>query len=357
MFRLTAFVTVLALLASTAQAVTIETVPVGDPGNAGELSGEGAGGSGPDRISGAVDYVYMIGKYEVTAGQYTEFLNAVADEDTYGLYNPLMYTNAWGCKIRRTGAPGSYEYLVDADGDGNEDAEWVNRPVNYVSWGDAGRFANWLHNGQPTDAQGPSTTEDGSYFMNGATSNADLLAVTRKPGATWAIPSEDEWYKAAYYDPDKLGGAGYWDYPTQSDTAPTAEAPAGTDLVHGSANYYDGGYVDPIHYSTEVGAYDAMDLGEYVSDSAYGTFDQGGNMWEWNEAILFDARGLRGASAGDVASWMIASTRFYESGINATLEGYGGGLRVVVPEPSTLALLAMGAVGLLAYVWRRRRAF
>ena len=65
--------------------VVIEFVPVGNPGNAGELSGLGAGGYGPDRICGAVDYAYNIGKYEVTAGQYCEFLNAVAATDACGL--------------------------------------------------------------------------------------------------------------------------------------------------------------------------------------------------------------------------------------------------------------------------------
>ncbi|MCX7428293.1 MAG: hypothetical protein NTW96_22020 [Planctomycetia bacterium] len=49
----------------TAQAVDIEFVTVGDPGNVGELSGGGAGGSGVDRICGAVDHVYQIGKYEI----------------------------------------------------------------------------------------------------------------------------------------------------------------------------------------------------------------------------------------------------------------------------------------------------
>ncbi|HOW71077.1 MAG TPA: hypothetical protein PKY77_10790 [Phycisphaerae bacterium] len=72
---------VVGLLASTAVAVNIETVPVGDPGNAGELSGLGAGGDGPDRICGSVGYTYSIGKYEVTAGQYCEFLNKVATTD------------------------------------------------------------------------------------------------------------------------------------------------------------------------------------------------------------------------------------------------------------------------------------
>ncbi len=39
---------------------------------------------------GEVDHNYAIGKYEVTAGQYTEFLNAVAKDDPNNLYNPMM---------------------------------------------------------------------------------------------------------------------------------------------------------------------------------------------------------------------------------------------------------------------------
>ena len=83
---------------------------VGNPGNAGELSGSGAGGYGPDAIVGAVDYAFRMGKFEVTAGQYTEFLNAVAATDTYGLYNTSMWSDSWGCKIQRGGSAGSYNY-------------------------------------------------------------------------------------------------------------------------------------------------------------------------------------------------------------------------------------------------------
>ena len=100
-------------------------------------------------------YAYQIGKYEVTAGQYTEFLNAVADSDTYGLYSTLMGDILnYGANIQRTGSSPNYSYSVAAD--------WANRPVNYVSFWDAARFANWLHNGQPTGPQGPGTTEDGA---------------------------------------------------------------------------------------------------------------------------------------------------------------------------------------------------
>ena len=109
--------------------VVMETVTVGNPGNPGELSGQGAGGEGPDAIVGGVDYIYGISKFEVTAGQYTDFLNAVAAEDTYGLYSTLMWTDSYGCKIERAGSSGSYTYIIDRD--------WADREVNYVSWVDA----------------------------------------------------------------------------------------------------------------------------------------------------------------------------------------------------------------------------
>jgi hypothetical protein len=40
-----------------------------------------------------------------------------------------------------------------------------NKPVNYVPFLDSLRFANWLHNGQPTGAQDNTTTENGAFTI------------------------------------------------------------------------------------------------------------------------------------------------------------------------------------------------
>ncbi len=166
--------------------VVNETATVANPGNAAEPSGECIpGGYGPCCECGAVDYSCQIGKYEVTAGQYTRFLNAAAATDTYGRYSMEM-TDPWcGCNVQRGGSPGTYSYSVAGD--------WAERPVNFVSWGDAARFCNWLHNGQPVGPQDLGTTEDGSYYLNGATSNAALMAVVREEDATWVIPVGLRW--------------------------------------------------------------------------------------------------------------------------------------------------------------------
>ena len=131
------FIVVFAI-ATSVPAATIELVTVGNPGNAPDAPFD-------NKQRGAVEYEYQIGKYEITAGQYTEFLNAVAKDDPNQLYYDLMgdpTEPTRGVNIQRTGTAPNYSYSVAPD--------WANRPVNYVSFWDAARFANWLHNGQPT---------------------------------------------------------------------------------------------------------------------------------------------------------------------------------------------------------------
>jgi len=303
-----AVVVFVAALDSTGLArVNILTVPVGNPGNAGD------GGR-----RGAVSYEYNIGKYEVSNAEYCELLNAVATEgDPHGLYDPDMgggWYNIGG---------------ISRGGSGTSGDPWVystrsnraNRPVNYVSWGSAARFANWLHNGQPVGTQDLDTTEDGAYYLNGATGDPGLLAVVREADWKWAIPTEDEWYKAAYHKNDGVTG-NYWKYPTGSDTAPTSEPPGGADMINGSANYRDGDRPDPTYYTTECGAYTAK-----PSDSPYGTFDQGGNLSEWNEAIDQGAyRVLRGGAYGSDDHHLRSQHRW---AFHPAFGGAGIGFRIV----------------------------
>ena len=107
---------------------------------------------------GSVAYDYRIGTTEVTNAQYVDFLNAVAATDPYGLYNTSMGSDTRG-GITRSGSgtiPDPYIYSVKADavgqGPGGSDYAYADKPVVYVSWGDAARFSNWLNNGQPTRA-------------------------------------------------------------------------------------------------------------------------------------------------------------------------------------------------------------
>jgi formylglycine-generating enzyme len=321
--------------------VVFNTVPVGNPGNAPDTRYATPG-------YGAVSYRYDIGQYEVTTAEYCSFLNAVAASDTYGVYSPYMDTvaSAYGCNIKRSGGPGFYTYTV-GNGSPTDVTNWANRPVNWVSWGDAARFANWMSNGQPTGPQNAATTEDGSYALNGATSDADLLAVTRKPNARWVIPTEDEWYKAAYHKNDGTTG-NYWEFPLSSDSIPSNVL---IDPDPGnSANFFSSQSGMP-HYTigapywrTPVGAFEN-------SDSPYGTFDQGGNLWEWNESdVSASYRGIRGGSFWTADSNTLAA--WSRGGWYPSVESFNYGFRVaLVPEPATLTLLALGGLAVL----RRRR--
>jgi hypothetical protein len=242
-----------------------------------------------------------------------------------------------------------------------------------------------------------------------------LSAINRNTGATYAIPSENEWYKAAYY---KGGGtnAGYWTYPTQSNTAPGNALPD----TGNNENLND---ADPTNYLTPVGAYSA-------SPGPYGTYDMGGDVFQWNEAQIwcsygYYGGGLRGgcfavgadatassyrppywfrATTGgsefgfrvvslasvplpgdangdgrvDINDLTIVLTNFGQTGcvwsqgcmdgdptgtvdlndLTIVLANFGktsGAGIAAVPEPSALVLIGLGVVGLIACTCRRRR--
>ncbi|MDG2383221.1 MAG: SUMF1/EgtB/PvdO family nonheme iron enzyme [Pirellulaceae bacterium] len=276
---------------------------------------------------GAVGYEYRISATEVTNSEYAAFLNAVAGTDTYSLYKSSMSDSSVG--ISQNGSPGNFIYSVNSGRGEN--------PVGYVDFYDALRYTNWLHNGM-----GNGDTENGAYTITdeGITNNS----ITRNAGATWFLPSEDEWYKAAYYDPTLNSNAGgYFDFATRSDVAPIAEAPEGGT---NSANYNN-----LIGNTTAVGAYTS-------ALSPYGTYDQSGNVWEWNEAIIPEGdRGFRGGSWYTDYTFLSSSDR---SSAHPGSEYGSDGFRVAslsspasVPEPGSLAVWAvLGGIGLC---WRRRR--
>jgi len=223
----------------------------------------------------------------------------------------------------------------------------------YVSWFDAARFANWMHNGQ-----GSGSTETGAYtLVDGQTSGT---APAKNPGAQFYIPTENEWYKAAYYSPVlNSGSGGYYTYATQSNTPPG-------NIIGGGANQAN--YNNDTYSVTGVPFYDSnqnylTDVGAFTdSASFYGTFDQSGNVYEWNDldGTSGSSRGFRGGYWSDNAFLLSSSSRFT---LDPSFENdsiFGGGFRLAspVPEPATLGMASGGLLfaGGWWFLKRRRRA-
>lgn len=274
----------LGLSGSAAAEGELAWVGIGKPGNAADATG-----------FGAVAYAYAIGVHEVTNAQYAEFLNAVASvSDGYGLYNRMMGDGPHG-GIQRSGKPRQHRYSAKPGAE--------RKPVNYVSIFDAMRFANWLHNGRPTGEQDARTTEDGAYAMQGM-----FEAGPRKPDARFFLPSEDEWYKAAYFD---AAAGRYFAFPAGSDERPYCDVPGEKPNTANCANV--------MGAPTDVGAYRA-------SPSPSGTFDQGGNVWEWDESQQEGMlRGTRGGGFNNPAAGLAAAVR---NGIIGTNEKFTIGFRL-----------------------------
>lgn len=259
------------------------TVAVGKPGNAADSNG-----------FGAVAYEYKIGKFEVTNEEYCAFLNAAAKNDAYELYDGRMGDQYGG--ILRSGEAGGFSYSVK-DGMGK-------KPVNYVTWMSCIRYANWLTNGG-----GSGDTESGSYIIKWGqvTPPNHATLATGKP-MKWAIPTENEWYKAAYFDPEKPGGPGYWPYACKGGSAPQCNINTDTP--------------------TDVGNFKS-------SPSPWGTFDQNGNVWEYNETMNGDKVGVRGGSffMHDKDAYLLSSTRYDDYGKKVPNYGF----RVVALGSGTAA--------------------
>jgi len=218
-----------------------------------------------------------------------------------------------------------------------------DKPLIFVSFSSAMRFTNWLHNGQPSGGGG---TETGVYTIT------DGISENRASDAKYFIPTEDEWYKAAYYDPvnaaaDGNGTVDYWLYATQSDTAPTvAAANSAGDISNPGTNVanYDGGAGWNGHNDgnvTTVGSAGAS------NESFYGTSDQSGNVWEFNETLFGSSRGLRGGSWNFGENELRSSSMWFNFPISGANVAVGFRVASPIPEPASAVLLALGAPLLL----------
>ena len=316
-------------LGSLVNAEPIEWVTVGDPGNTADTTGYGA-----------VATSFQIMKYELTNQQYTDFLNSVAATDTYSLYNANMGIDARG-GITRSGSSGSFTYAVKTN--------MGDKPVIYVSWFDAARVANWYQNG----ATSSSSTETGAYTLVSGQTTGTAPAVNL--GATFYIPTEDQWYKAAYY---KGGGtsAGYWDYATQSDAVPTTVTADSTGIGSAGSTGNFANYDQDADWNSQNG--NVTTVGTNGGPSAYGAFDMTGNVFEWND--LTGAAGSRGQRGGNYRGTTASLSSSFSNTLGAPIEGNNFGFRLASPvggpsdvpeiDPNgvTAALgLIVGGLGLL----------
>jgi len=265
------------------QGIDIDFVTIGNPGNPGDTRAE-ANPTG----CGAVGYTYQLGQYEITNGQWDSFVTAAGAP---------------------TGNPSdAYDESADWTGD--------NIPIDELRWYEAVQFCNYLTSGDKSQ---------GAYQFSGNNSNpGDFEGIDRDSavstyGIAYVIPTEDEWYKAAYYT-----GSGYSTYANGTDIAPIA----GDDTNYDQDSPYDGPW----------------DVGSGTLEQN-GTFDMMGNGWEWNETLISGSEPVvRGGSFDCIDYLLSSSSRPAPRG--------GVGFRVAsVPEPCSLVLLSLGGLTLM----RRRR--
>ena len=233
-------------------------IPIGQPGNKADIDRPRVGSHG------AVSYPFEMGKNRVSNADYCVFLNAVAQtEDPHGLYNPKM-------SIERSNLESSsraFHY--------SPHPEAARLPVTYISWFDAARYCNWLHGGQ---------TENGAYNLA-----KSLPLPHRIKGAKAFLPTENEWYKSAYYDPRK--------------------------------NNYD-------YFRDSFGGLRSRQAGRSRSQSPYGMNGMDAPIWDWTEtAVGALFRGVR-SNTWFQGNNRQAAGRFYS---NAVLELGNLGFRVARP--------------------------
>jgi len=287
-------------------------VTIGNPGNAPDTTGA-------PNPAGSVGYTYDIGKFEVSRDMITKF-NA-----SQALQISLFDMTSFG-------------------GNG------ANKPATGISWNEAARFVNWLNTSTGNQAAYKFTTSgvnDNIALWASGDAGYDASNPYRNSLAKYVLPSYNEWYKAAYYNPTN---STYYDFPNGSNTAPTAVA-SGTTA--GTA----------VYGQSQSLAQSPADVDQAGGLSPYGVMGLGGNVWEWEESS-FDllnsssssSRGFRGGGWSNVSGILSSSSR-YDVGV-PSVELFYSGFRVAslsssappaVPEPSMMVIGTLfGLGGLMA---------
>lgn len=258
---------------------------------------------------GRVDYEFDMARFALTNDEWCEFLNSVAAySDPYGLYNPDMATGVCGGIEKRTDG----FYVKDG---------WSRRPVVYIGYSDVMRYCNWLHFGKPKGQCELGVTEGTKRL--GAYDTRRKGSYHRNRNAKYFIPTDNEWCKAAYYDPTKRGARKYWDYPCR-----TCDLPPNDPAMPRACNYLKDGTVlgekGPF-YLAEVDAYP-------TSDTYFGCRQMAGNVWEWVEPVGKGKMNLRGGSFGYTEFGMGIWNRD-EAGIDDELYVFGVRIARAVENP------------------------
>jgi formylglycine-generating enzyme required for sulfatase activity len=304
----------------------------------GAIGNRGYDGPDPNGLAtgrGRVDYEYRIGRFEVTAGQWVEFMNAALSRP-----DPIPWVEIPGEWPGGQTAPFSVH------------PSRAMQPVGGVTWRTSAIFTNWLHNNKGFDR---------SAFMSGAydvsTFGYDDNGVftdqhTRSPGARYWIPSLDEWMKAAYYDPDRphpTGGVGaWWLYANGRDTRPVYGMPPSM----GGTGEANAGFIAPgeAQFDVPLGAYTGI-------TSPWGLFDTAGATAEYTESVYFSTTTQFRFRQFDGSAWATPTGTldgaFGFSTIEPSVHDYAFGFRIAaaVPAPSAALVVAAGVCA----THRRRR--